>query len=131
MKLSDYVHQNAEVDEDIFNHFKAYYQQDKQVTYFEDEWIYRMNSSGGYAFSYEEPDTFYLSIHQRSKRIQWQIGIKLQNIPEDGIVITGSDYQWLKETLEQTYFPRCFMDNDVATGEYIYEVFLKHGNNFD
>ncbi len=130
IKLSDHLGEDIGADEEIFNHFKEYYQQNKNVTYFEGDWIYRLNGSGGYSLSYTELDTFYISIHDRNQGIKWPFATKLSEISEEGLIISESDYTWLKDILEQIHYPRYFIDNTLESGEYVYELFLLHGNNF-
>ncbi|MDZ7723314.1 MAG: hypothetical protein U5R06_11040 [candidate division KSB1 bacterium] len=124
------MHQNVAADKDIFNHFKQRHQQNKNVAYYKNEWIYDMHTSGGYALEYSELDTFYLSVHNRNHAIQWPFDPPLADIKETGLVLAGSDYFWLKDTLAQTTYPVYFMDGELQTGEYVYSLNLKHGNNF-
>ena len=130
INLSDNLARNVGVDEAIYNYLKDFYQQNIDVTFFEDDYIYRLNGSGGYGLSFSELDTFYISIHDRNHGIQWTFGTKLSEIPDEGIIITGSDYLWLKNALEETHYPRYFVDNNVESGENVYEVRLIHGNYF-
>jgi len=131
ISLSDNLSKNVGVDEEIYNYLKDFYQQDIDVTFFEGDYIYRLNGSGGYGLSFSELDTFYISIHDRNHGIHWTIDTKLSNITDEGIIITDSDYIWLKNVLEETHYPRYFVDNSVESGEYVFEVRLLHGNNFE
>ncbi len=131
ISLSDNLCKSVGVDEEIYNYLKSFDQQNINVTFFEGDYIYHLNGSGGYGLSFSELDTFYISIHVRNHGIQWIIGTKLSKIPEDGIIITGSDYTWLKNVLKETNYPRYFIDNEVESGETVYEVRLVHGNYFE
>jgi hypothetical protein len=131
ISLSDNLSKSVGVNEEIYNYLKSFYQQNIDVAFFEGDYIYRLNGSGGYGLSFSELDTFYISIHNRNHGIQWTIGTKLAEIPEDGIFITGSDYTWLKNILKETNYPRYFIDNAVESGENVYEVRLVHGNYFE
>jgi len=131
IRLSDNLSKSVGVDEEIYNYLKSFYQQNIAVTFFEGDYIYRLNGSGGYDLDFSELDTFYISIHDRNHGIRWIIGTKLSEIPEEGIFITGSDYTWLKNVLKETNYPRYFIDNEVESGETVYEVRLVHGNFFE
>lgn len=130
ISLSDNLCKDVGVDEEIYNYLKEYYQQNIDVTFFEGEYIYRLNGSGGYGLSYSELDTFYISIHDRNHGILWTIETKLSEITDEGIIIAGSDYIWLRDTLEETHYPRYFIDTNIESGESVYEVRLIHGNYF-
>ncbi|UCE18133.1 MAG: hypothetical protein JSV84_14920 [Gemmatimonadota bacterium] len=128
--LSDHLYGNVGADEEIFNHFKEYSLWNKQVAYYEGEWIYNLNGSGGYGLSYDDLDTFYIAIHDRNEPIQWSFETKLSDIPEEGVILVGSDYVSLKEAIEEMHYPWYFMDSDLKSGEYVYEIVVLHGSGF-
>ncbi len=127
--LSDYLSKNVDADEEIFNHLKEQYKQNKQVVFFEGEWIYRLNGSGGYALNFNELNSFYISIHDRNKPIEWPFGIKLEDNTENGINLYGEDYYWLKEKLKEVHYPRYFISGSFESGESVFEISLINGNN--
>ena len=129
IELAEHLHQNVAADKDIFDHFKQRHQQNKEVSYFKGEWIYYMHSSGGYALDYSELDTFYLSIHSRNQGIQWPFEPALADLGASGLVLSGTDYFWLKDTLARAPYPAYFLDDELQTGGYVYLLNLRHGNN--
>ena len=128
--LSDYLSKNVDADEEIFNHLKEHYKQNEQVVYFEGEWIYRLNSNGGYALNFNELISFYISIHDRNKPIEWPFVEKLEDNTESGINLYGQDYYWLKEKLKEVHYPRYFINGSFESGESVFEISLINGNNF-
>jgi len=133
VRISDSYNEKVYVSEEIFNHFKDYHNQDKKVVYFEGEWTYTVNGSGGYARSYSElTKGFYITFHHRYIPFRWpeEIGIQLNGIPEGGIFVTSSAYKIINELLENSHYPYYFIDDDLKTGNYIYQIGLNRGNGF-
>ena len=128
IKLADHLNEHVAANEDIFNRFKSLYQQGKEVQYYEGTWIYRITASGGYEFTYSDLDTFYISIHDRSKAIDWLLNLKLSRIPDKGIYVSGSNYQWINEKIEKARYPVLFIDGPLQSGEYVYSVSLMRGD---
>jgi hypothetical protein len=125
IKLSDHLHKNVDVDEEIFKHIREPSNQDVKVSFFEGEWIYRLNVSNHSG----ELSSYYISIHDRNKPILWPFEPKLADIPENGINLVRQDYIWIKEKLKEIHYPRYFIDGSLEPGEYIYEIHLINGNN--
>ena len=98
------------------------------MQYYEGTWIYRITASGGYEFTYSDLDTFYISIHDRSKAIDWLLNLKLSRIPDKGIYVSGSNYQWINEKIEKARYPVLFIDGPLQSGEYVYSVSLMRGD---
>ena len=124
IQLADHLYQKVDIDEKIFKYIREPSNQDTEVSFFEGEWIYRLNASNA-----GENSSYYISIHDRNTPIFWPFDTKLAEITEKGIMLTGQDYIWLKEKLEETHFPRYFIDGVLESGEYIYEINLINGNN--
>ncbi len=125
IKLSDLLYKNVDVDEEIFKHIREPSNQDVKVSFFEGEWIYRLNASNS-----GELSSYYISIHDRNKPIFWPFEPKLADISENGINLSDQDYFWIKEKLKEIHYPRYFIDGSLEHGEYIYEIHLINGNNF-
>jgi len=130
-RLSNYLNQDFDAGETLFNHFKEYYQEEKEVLYFEDEWIYVLAGSGGYHLSYQDAGVFTVSVSERTKPIEWlqNTGKNLQDFPDDGFLLQDHDYFTIKEELELNQNPLYFIDGTLETGSYVYEIKLIHGNN--
>ena len=58
IKLSDHLYKNVDVDEEIYKHIREPSNQDVKVSFFEGEWIYRLNASNS-----GELSSYYISIH--------------------------------------------------------------------
>ncbi len=130
VRLSDYLYERVSVDEDVFNQFKKNYQEGKEVLYFENEWIYGIGNSGGFALSYEKLKEFHITIHSKSEPIQWytDIGIRLADIHEKGIFIQGYAYQRIKGYTESNKYPIYFIEDELKTGNYVYEIRMLRGD---
>ena len=124
IKLSDHLYKNVDVDEEIFKHIREPSNQDVKVSFFEGEWIYRLNASNS-----GELSSYYISIHDRNKPILWPFKPKLADIPENGINLVGQDYFWIKRKLKEIHYPRYLIDGLLESGEYIYEINLINGNS--
>ncbi len=130
IKLSDHVHENVIASEIIFNHFKSNYQQGKEVLYYEGEWIYQLNTSGGYSQSYGDLDEFYITIRDGAKPIDWPSEIKtsLEYISKEGLIIRDTSYQKIRQILESNHWLIYFIDSEFKSGSFAYEIQLVHGN---
>lgn len=130
IKLLDNMHENIIASETIFNHFKSNYQQGKEVLYYEGEWIYRLNSSGGYSHSYGDLDEFYITIHDKAKPIDWPSEIKtsLEYISKEGLVIIDTNYNKISQIFERNHYPIYFIDSEFKSGSFVYEIQLLRGN---
>ena len=129
ISLADNLSKNVGVDEEVYNYLKEQHYRDIKVTFFEGEYLYHMNGSGGYGLTYSELDTFYISIHSRNHGIFWPFEMKLSEITDEGYNINGPDLLWLSDTLNATHYPRLVYDTSIKTGEYVYELSLLYGNN--
>ena len=130
-RLPEFLGTEFDANEAIFNHFKNYYYQEKEILYFEDDWIYRLSSSGGYNLSYHELDRFIILVHDRFQPCHWpeNIGYELKNISGNGLLLQNNDYFQIKEDLLRYNYPLYYLEGTLETGKYLYEIFLVHGNN--
>ncbi|MFC1553314.1 hypothetical protein ACFL7D_01660 [candidate division KSB1 bacterium] len=133
VKLSDYNYERVYVSEEIFNHFKDYYLSDKKVMYFEGDLLYEINSSGGYSKTYSELSSgFYLRIKKGIRPVKWpeSLNIPLNEISEEGVFVSDSSFNITEDLLDNKNWPYYYVDEDIKTGNYVYELGLIKGDGF-
>lgn len=128
--LADSLGGHIEVHDSLFWRIRTDQQQNPSIQYYEDGWIYQLIASIHYATAYEDLDAdTTLHVHNRSRPVYWNFQPSLSEVFTAGVMLTGSEYLWLRDTFSTNHYPWYFMDDSLANGALGYQLNLVHGND--
>ncbi|HKI44680.1 MAG TPA: hypothetical protein VKA08_05010 [Balneolales bacterium] len=117
--LGNSLYETLEISDTIVQTLQTAQDTTPRTLFYEGDWIYSL------AFNLHDAS---MSITDRTHPIYWSIVPFLANIPEQGVVIKGSDYTWLDSVLTHPHYPWYFTDQGLANGNSAYELDFVRGN---